>query len=260
YNFGLLLRLYGKNLSQFDNDFRYFYRNKKAICQYLSDFLKIHEQTIPPTLSQENLSKCKAIIKITDPPITQPLSVSSGSSSIGINKPVFYHASNFQDEIRLRPWFPKENYEYGDLAKMLSPTCYKILFDAVSTLTHQYPDFITSDSVMLFPAIEGVGYYPKVNNNLQMLSNGHALNIWCAGDLVGKFRGLVPALISGYYVARQVTYNLLIEETQKTLNAELYLAKSICKIGFFGNYARLLLPQNIDIEPQHHASSLIKTY
>lgn len=46
------------------------------------------------------------------------------------------------------------------------------------------------------PEIEYIGKY--VNNNDLILSD----NIWIAGDVTGKFRGLIPALISGIYSAK----------------------------------------------------------
>jgi uncharacterized protein len=46
------------------------------------------------------------------------------------------------------------------------------------------------------PALEGVGYYPPVDDTLRV-----AASIWAAGDATGVFRGLVPALVSGRMAA-----------------------------------------------------------
>lgn len=46
------------------------------------------------------------------------------------------------------------------------------------------------------PALEGVGYYPPVDDTLRV-----AKSIWAAGDATGVFRGLVPALVSGRMAA-----------------------------------------------------------
>ena len=54
-----------------------------------------------------------------------------------------------------------------------------------------------SDTAVLFPAIEGVGAYPDTNNNLQIPGE----KIWVVGDLSGSFRGIIPAMLSGAYVA-----------------------------------------------------------
>jgi uncharacterized protein len=46
------------------------------------------------------------------------------------------------------------------------------------------------------PALEGVGYYPPVDDTLRV-----AKSVWAAGDATGVFRGLVPALVSGRVAA-----------------------------------------------------------
>lgn len=55
-------------------------------------------------------------------------------------------------------------------------------------------------SVVYGPCIEGVGYYPDVNDVLKL--NSH--EIWVAGDACGTFRGLTAALVSGYFCGRKV--------------------------------------------------------
>ncbi len=50
------------------------------------------------------------------------------------------------------------------------------------------------------PALEGVGDYPTTAPD--ELALGHGL--WVAGDVCGRFRGIVAAMISGRYVAAQI--------------------------------------------------------
>lgn len=52
-----------------------------------------------------------------------------------------------------------------------------------------------------FPCIEGVGFYPDVNNILKVNSK----NIFIAGDSSGIFRGITSAMISGYYCGLQIS-------------------------------------------------------
>lgn len=54
------------------------------------------------------------------------------------------------------------------------------------------------DALLHFPAIEGVGYYPAVDPSLKA-----GERVWVAGDATGKFRGLVPAMVSGWMVGAQ---------------------------------------------------------
>jgi len=48
------------------------------------------------------------------------------------------------------------------------------------------------------PCIEGTGYYPRLSANLETQMKG----VYVAGDSTGIFRGLLPSLLSGYYVAK----------------------------------------------------------
>jgi hypothetical protein len=57
-----------------------------------------------------------------------------------------------------------------------------------------------SEAAVYGPCIEGVGYYPDLNDALKLSSH----DVWVAGDAVGTFRGLMPAMVSGYYCGRQV--------------------------------------------------------
>lgn len=50
------------------------------------------------------------------------------------------------------------------------------------------------------PTIEGVGYYPITNDDLQIKGQ----KIWVGGDCTGKFRGIVPSMLSGIFIAIQV--------------------------------------------------------
>ncbi len=56
------------------------------------------------------------------------------------------------------------------------------------------------DAELFAPAVEGIGYYPDVEANLKI--NGHM--IWVAGDAAGVFRGLLGALVSGYFVGSEI--------------------------------------------------------
>ena len=48
------------------------------------------------------------------------------------------------------------------------------------------------NATLYLPALEGVGYYPHVDDTLRV-----APAVWAAGDATGAVRGLVPALVTG---------------------------------------------------------------
>jgi uncharacterized FAD-dependent dehydrogenase len=54
------------------------------------------------------------------------------------------------------------------------------------------------------PTIEGVGNYPIVTNELQTAHPG----LYIAGDLLGLFRGLTAALLSGHYIGQTLGHEL----------------------------------------------------
>ena len=54
------------------------------------------------------------------------------------------------------------------------------------------------------PSIEGIGRYPKINENLQVEGE----NIFVIGDSSGIFRGIIPGMISGIYIANYCSMNM----------------------------------------------------
>jgi hypothetical protein len=61
--------------------------------------------------------------------------------------------------------------------------------------------FAPLDGAQVFaPAIEGIGEYPTDDGTLAV-----APGVWVAGDAGGRFRGIVAAMVSGRYVARQIS-------------------------------------------------------
>ena len=98
-------------------------------------------------------------------------------------------------------WLPEGDYFYSPIENVLGKTLTADLKDGLSHLVKEYPDFIDYETYCLFPAIEGFGYYPNINNELLLRNE----NIWFTGDVVGNFRGIVPAFISGYVAGLSIT-------------------------------------------------------
>lgn len=59
----------------------------------------------------------------------------------------------------------------------------------------KFPTLNSEDCQLVGPSLEGVGWYPKVNNDLSI----PGVPACVAGDACGLFRGLSGALISGYF-------------------------------------------------------------
>ena len=107
------------------------------------------------------------------------------------------------DQIQ-RPWHPNKHFVNKSIAHVVGRDIYALFKEAVSVLLDWSPDLLNQQAAVLFPTIEGTGMYPSLNSNLQV--NGE--KIWCCGDVTGKFRGLVPAFVSGYYTGRCVLNSL----------------------------------------------------
>lgn len=85
--------------------------------------------------------------------------------------------------------------ESGPVAERLGANASGALAAGLQTLGEELGQSFR-DATLHVPALEGVGYYPPVDDTLRV-----AKSIWAAGDATGVFRGLVPALVSGRMAA-----------------------------------------------------------
>lgn len=99
-------------------------------------------------------------------------------------------------DITKRPWFPKNSFQNGKIHELIDNILYDNLLEAIHKLIELSPDLLSEETVIIFPAVEGVGTYIKLDDNLKLRGE----MIWCSGDMAGKFRGLIPSLLSGFYV------------------------------------------------------------
>jgi inosine triphosphate pyrophosphatase len=86
----------------------------------------------------------------------------------------------------------------------------KLMKKALISITDEYPQLISSESKILGPSIEGVGVYPDITHNLCVRGGeDEALSrIYCLGDNTGIFRGIIPCMISGHYLANSWNHPL----------------------------------------------------
>lgn len=93
---------------------------------------------------------------------------------------------------------------YRELQQLYGPVILRDLLHGLGLLTEQFPTLLAHDTRIIGPSLEGVGEYPKLTNSLRVPH----LPAWVVGDSTGKFRGIVAALVSGYYVAGQIKSQL----------------------------------------------------
>ena len=72
-------------------------------------------------------------------------------------------------------------------------------------LEEHFPKMTKGKGVLFYPSIEKDGYYPELNDILQIPME----DIWVVGDATGQFRGLLSSLISGIFSANCIATKLL---------------------------------------------------
>lgn len=87
----------------------------------------------------------------------------------------------------------------GDLHRVFGPIA-PLLLKGLRLLGTRFAD-LRSGARIHAPTVEGIGYYPEVDDSLRM----QPYPAWVAGDASGIFRGLTAALVSGYHAGMQAS-------------------------------------------------------
>jgi uncharacterized protein len=90
--------------------------------------------------------------------------------------------------------------EETPIGKLFGPEVTAAVVSGMLELMKEFGLTSFSDAVLHAPALEGLATYPHFNSSLQLQDDP----IWGAGDITGLFRGLVAALVSGYFAGLQV--------------------------------------------------------
>ena len=124
---------------------------------------------------------------------------STGKTNIGI-----LVQTEGKDAIKLRNEIKKTGHLKGDSAQLADfmegkhvLLCKTVDEDIRNFVKQALPMLSKAEGQVYFPAIEKMGKYPQLNESLQLENE----NIWVAGDATGQFRGLLPAFVSGFFVA-----------------------------------------------------------
>ena len=75
----------------------------------------------------------------------------------------------------------------------------EMLCHGLTRLRNSYPS-VGGDAILVGPTLEGIGHYPAVEPDLRLPN----MPCWVAGDAAGIFRGLIAAMVSGYYAGLAV--------------------------------------------------------
>lgn len=85
------------------------------------------------------------------------------------------------------------------LENIYGPELTAHMLEGVRRLADAHPSLRAPGVLLIGPTLEGVGFYPRTDDDLRVPGQ----RAWVAGDACGKFRGIVAALISGHYAASQ---------------------------------------------------------
>jgi uncharacterized protein len=102
---------------------------------------------------------------------------------------------------RNRIWLNKNQFELDLISKYSGEELYCDLKDALNIFLKSFPELNTAETTCLFPVVESLGFHPELDNNSLKMTQ---FPIWFTGDNSGRFRGVVPALVSGFYVGLQI--------------------------------------------------------
>jgi uncharacterized FAD-dependent dehydrogenase len=97
-------------------------------------------------------------------------------------------------ELSLTEFINGKNFYIGE-------TCDKLLKEKIGIIIDIASECLM-DSRVYGPEIEYIGEYLDTNEDLSVQSN-----VWMAGDVTGRFRGLTAALVSGIYCANEIENN-----------------------------------------------------
>lgn len=86
------------------------------------------------------------------------------------------------------------------LQDIMGPKYGKYFYEALEKLLDILPH-LRNNIKIVGPTIEGVGYYPDIDTTTLQLQGE---NMFACGDTSGIFRGIVPAMISGYYIGNKL--------------------------------------------------------
>ncbi len=98
----------------------------------------------------------------------------------------------------------KEPAALAQLQKAYGDELSEIMRQGLLKLMDKFPEINDSQTKLIGPTLEGVGWYPQLDDDLKL----QGYPAWVIGDACGLFRGIIAAMISGYYAAANVQESL----------------------------------------------------
>jgi len=104
-------------------------------------------------------------------------------------------------EISLQGCSNLRNYAKFELLRCCGEKIGLFIWEALEQIFILFGELCCEELRLFGPCLEGVGVYPNTNQLLQVESVPH---MYAIGDASGTFRGLMPSLLSGFYLAHSL--------------------------------------------------------
>ncbi len=114
------------------------------------------------------------------------------------------HSFSVPSKMTMAKLLSSANLEETPIGHQLGPEVTRLIVAGLRRLVEHLGESSFSDALVHAPALEGLFEYPIVDRGLRVPGN----RVWVAGDANGQFRGLVAALVSGYFAGLQIAREL----------------------------------------------------
>lgn len=118
--------------------------------------------------------------------------------NIRIKDPTMFGETNMFEFLKTIEPFSVTSVEA--VAERYGPILGPIIEKSLNEYLDAFPALkIDSEKRFVGPTVEGVGYYPNIDPSTLKVGDEE---IYCIGDCSGIFRGIIPSMLSGYYLAQ----------------------------------------------------------
>ncbi|WP_157958790.1 NAD(P)-binding protein [Salinicola sp. RZ23] len=103
-------------------------------------------------------------------------------------------------DLPLSAWLADDHDATAAMERVYGAPLAQAMQRGLRQLVDNFPQLEAESTRLIGPTLEGVGWYPEVDESLRLGDRP----TWVVGDACGLFRGIVAAFVSGHYAASAV--------------------------------------------------------
>ncbi|WP_353979339.1 FAD-dependent oxidoreductase [Salinicola endophyticus] len=107
-------------------------------------------------------------------------------------------------DLPLSAWLADDRDATATMERVYGAPLAQAMQRGLRQLVDNFPRLEDETTRLIGPTLEGVGWYPEVDDSLRLVDRP----TWVVGDACGLFRGIVAAFVSGHYAASAVAETL----------------------------------------------------